>query len=154
MNNEQATSVLKAVDPQAETSTGSTSVRKDPFVAGLLERLPRESRESFTDEQLTGLKVALGARKWGRHPVDLRGTLSFWRWRYYYVFVAGRERRTLTQREQMLARGAQAAFLFGFLAFSALMGLLILYLVKSALGIDLIPGTSLGIWHWFKGAGG
>ena len=35
--------------------------------------------------------------------------------------------------------------------FSTLLGLLILYLVKSALGIDLVPGFSLGTWGWFKG---
>jgi hypothetical protein len=31
-----------------------------------------------------------------------------------------------------------------------LAGLLLLYLVKSALGIDLFDGYSFGIWHWFK----
>lgn len=34
--------------------------------------------------------------------------------------------------------------------FSVLTGLLLLYLLKSALGIDLVPGFSLGIWGWFK----
>ncbi|MCP3667405.1 MAG: hypothetical protein GY696_33745 [Gammaproteobacteria bacterium] len=40
--------------------------------------------------------------------------------------------------------------LAGFISFSILMGLLVRYLVKSALGIDLIPGFSLGIWGGFK----
>jgi hypothetical protein len=31
------------------------------------------------------------------------------------------------------------------------MGILVLYLVKSALGINLIEGFSFGIWDWFKG---
>jgi hypothetical protein len=26
----------------------------------------------------------------------------------------------------------------------------VLYLVKSALGIDLIPGFSFGVWGWFQ----
>ena len=30
------------------------------------------------------------------------------------------------------------------------LGVLILYLVKSALGIDLIPGFLFGVWGWFQ----
>jgi hypothetical protein len=131
----------------AETS----EISDDPFVVGLLQRMPAPVRETFTDEQLLGLKVALGARQWRRHPVDVRGAIGFWRWRYYYVVVAGRERRLLTRREELLARAGRLALLAGFLTCSALLGLLILYLVKSALGIDLIPGYSLGIWDWFNG---
>jgi len=37
-----------------------------------------------------------------------------------------------------------------FLLVSAAVGILVLYLVKSALGIDLIPGYSCGVWDWFK----
>ena len=33
----------------------------------------------------------------------------------------------------------------------AVLAVLVLYLVKSALGIDLVPGFSLGVWGWFKG---
>ncbi len=127
------------------------NIKADPFVQGLIDRLPKDSRSSFTDEQLLNLKVALSGRQWGRHAVDIRGTLGVWRWRYYYVLVCGRERRNLSRRQKAFARLVNALFLFGFLCFSALFGLLILYLVKSALGIDLIPGHSLGIWDWFKG---
>lgn len=126
-------------------------IRDDPFVVGLLGRMPGTVRESFTDEQLLALKVALGARQWRRHSIDARGTLGFWRWRYYYVVVAGRERRHLTRREEQLARAGKFALLAGFLVCSVLCGLLVLYLVKSALGIDLFPHYSLGLWGWFKG---
>ena len=37
-----------------------------------------------------------------------------------------------------------------FITFSVLSGLLILYLIKSALGINLFENFSLGIWSWFK----
>jgi hypothetical protein len=33
---------------------------------------------------------------------------------------------------------------------SAAVGILVLYLIKSALGIDLIPGFSFGVWGWFQ----
>lgn len=125
-------------------------IRAEPFVRGLLEKLPADSRASFSDEQLLALKIALGGRTWGVHAVDLRWTLKFWRWHYYFVVLAGRNRRELSRREREIARVAMMLSLAIFLVFSALLGLLVLYLVKSALGINLFPGFSLGIWGWFQ----
>lgn len=123
----------------------------DAFIEGLKDRLPADLRETFSAEQLAALKVAFGARQWGRHPVDVRGTLKLWRWRYYFVVLAGRNRRELSRLEEDLSRLMKATLILGFLTFSTLIGLLVLYLAKSALGIDLFPGFSLGIWGWFKG---
>ena len=75
---------------------------------------------------------------------------AMWRWQYYFVFLAGRNRRVLTDREQRIQRLVMATTLAVFITFSALVGILVLYLVKSALGIDLIPGFSFGAWGWFK----
>lgn len=122
----------------------------DDFENGLMQRLPADIRASFTREQIDALRVAFGARTWGQHPLDLRGTLNLWRWRYYYVLLAGRNRRDLTRREQQLSALIRAVLVAGFLTFSTLTGLLVLYLLKSAAGIDIFPGFSLGIWHWFK----
>ncbi len=127
-------------------------IQQDPFVIGLKERLPGELRESFSDEQLEALKVAFGARKWGQHRVDLRATVRIWRWRYYFVFLAGRNKRDLTRGQQELSRAAKAGTIALFLLFSLLLGLAVLYLIKSALGIDVFPGFSLGLWDWFKAA--
>ena len=132
------------------TAENRSSIHSDPFIKGLLDRIPKESQDSFSDEQLLGLKVALAGRRWGRHAIDLRGTLGLWRWRYYYVLVGGREQRSLTRRQVAFARMANALALLTFLSFSTLLGLLALYLIKSALGIDLIPGFSFGVWDWFQ----
>lgn len=123
---------------------------QDAFAKGLKERLPAELRESFSNEQLDALKVAFGARRWGKHPVDLRGTLDLLGWRYYYVLLIGRNRRDLTRKERALSRLATALVIFVFLLFSAMVGLLMLYLAKSAMGIDLLPNFSLGVWDWFN----
>jgi len=56
----------------------------------------------------------------------------------------------LTRREQEVARLAMALFIAAFITLSGLFGLLVLYLAKSAAGIDLLPGFSLGIWGWFQ----
>ena len=128
-----------------------SNIREDSFVKGLLARVPQDIADSFTAEQLLGLKMGLGTRNWKIHPVDFRSTIKVWRWQYYYVFVAGRERRTLTRKELQTAYYAKALLLAVFMLGCTLFGLLVLYLVKSALGIDLFPGFSLGIWGWFKG---
>lgn len=127
----------------------ANTIRHDYFIRNLLAKLPAESRDTFTDAQLTGLKAAFGGRVWGVHAIDIRHSLKFWRWHYYFVFLAGRNRRELSRREENLARLATATVLAIFIIVSTLFGLLMLYLVKSALGIDLIPGFSLGMWDYF-----
>jgi hypothetical protein len=125
-------------------------IRDDPFVRGLVAKLPGQSAASFSDEQFLALKTALGGRSWGAHVIDLRWTLSFWHWHYYFVFLFGRNRRDLTRREREIQRIALALMLTGFVTVSTLFGILVLYLLKSAAGIDLIPGFSFGVWDWFQ----
>lgn len=125
-------------------------IRQDPFIRGLLDRMPENVCCTLTDEQLLCLKTALGAHRGARHRVDLRGSMGWLHWRYYYVFLAGRERRQLSRKELRMARTAKAVFWASFLVFSSLTGLLIIYLLKSAFGINLLPQTSLGVWGWFK----
>ncbi len=127
-----------------------SAIQADPVITKLLNKVPADMRGSFSAEQLLALKIALGGRTWGAHAVDARWTLKWWRWQYYFVFLAGRNRRVLTSREQTIQRLAMATFLAAFFTFSALVGILVLYLVKSALGIDLIPGFSFGVWGWFQ----
>jgi hypothetical protein len=125
-------------------------VDQDPFIRGLKQRLPEHLRESFSEEQLDALRSVFGARSWVRHRVDLRGTIRLWSDRYYFAIVAGRNKRNLTRPQQNLSLIAKAALATVFLLFSGLVGLVILYLLKSALGINLFPGFSLGLWDWFK----
>jgi hypothetical protein len=134
----------------SESESALPDIRKDMFVSNLLRKIPAEHRDSFSDIQLQALKVALGARSWGAHAVDIRGTLRLWRWRYYYVFLAGRNIRSLSRRQETVLRATEITFLLGFLVFSLLLGVLALYLIKSFMGIDLIEGYSFGVWSWFK----
>ncbi len=136
-----------------------SNLNRDPFIVGLLNRIPVDSRGSFTDDQLVALKIALSGRKWGKHAINLRGAFGLWTWRYYYVIVGGRERRNLTRSEKQSARLANAVLLSLIFTFSLLIGLVVLYFFKSALGIDLFPGShfdiipgtgSDGAWNWFK----
>ena len=128
-----------------------SNLQQDPAIRSLLERMPKNIQSTFTDEQLTYLKIAIGARQWGNHTVDCRGVVKFFKFRYYYVFLAGRNRRELSLKEQKIARFTQAIILSLVVTFTILFTLLVLYLIKSALGIDIFDGYSFGVWSWFKG---
>lgn len=117
----------------------------------LLGDMPSPVRASFSPTQLHHLEQAMQQEsRHVIHPVDVRWTINFWRFRYYFVFLAGRDRRALTRQQERFFRRTELTALFAFLGFSTLLGLLILYLIKSALGIDLFPNFSLGIWDWFQ----
>jgi hypothetical protein len=124
----------------------------DPALNSLLKRMPPEVAESFTDEQLSHLHSALGARSWKKHSLDIRSTfpVPFAKSRVYFVLLMGRNRRELTRREKQISAFTFALFVAAFIGLSTLFGLLVLYLIKSALGINLFKGFSLGIWDWFK----
>ena len=128
-----------------------SNLQQDPAIRSLLERMPKNIQTTFTDEQLAHLKIAIGARQWGNHAVDCRGVVKLFKYRYYYVFLAGRNRRELSVKEQKVARFTQAIILSLAVSFTILFTLLVLYLIKSALGIDIFEEYSFGVWSWFKG---
>ncbi|TMP52348.1 3-phosphoshikimate 1-carboxyvinyltransferase [Pseudoalteromonas sp. S1612] len=128
-----------------------SNLQQDPAIRSLLERMPKNVQNTFTDEQLAHLKIAIGARQWGNHAVDCRGVVKLFKYRYYYVLLAGRNRRELSTKEQKIARFTQALILSIAANFIILFILLVLYLFKSTLGIDIFEGYSFGVWSWFKG---
>jgi hypothetical protein len=136
---------------EAQGAGGNVALEHDPFIAGLKQRLPEHVRNSFSEQQLEGLRSAFATRSWGRHKVDLRGTFSLWSNQYYFVLVGGRNKRNLSRAQRNLSMAAKAGAITLFLFVSVLLGLVVLYLIKSALGINLLPNHSLGLWDWFKG---
>lgn len=127
-------------------------IRDTPAIENLLSRMPSNVANSFSDEQLIHLYTAIGARDWGQHAVDIRGVckIPFYHWCFYYVLLIGRNRRYLSRKERKVSAFTTACFFILFAIFSILCGLLALYLIKSALGINLFKGFSLGIWGWFN----
>ncbi|MBG9991704.1 3-phosphoshikimate 1-carboxyvinyltransferase [Pseudoalteromonas sp. NZS37] len=123
-----------------------SNIKQDPSIRNLLNRMPEEVQQSFTEEQLSHLKIAIGARQWGVHAVDCRGVVRLFKYRYYFVLLAGRNRRQLSATEKKASAIAQATVV----TFVFFIVLLFIYLLKSALGINLFEGFSLGIWTYFK----
>ena len=123
-------------------------IKNEPAVRKLLSRMPNNVAESFSDEQLLHLKVALGSRKWGRHNIDLRGTfaLPFLPSKVYYVFLLGKNHRDLSRSEKAISAFTLSLFVSLFIIFYMLFGVLVLYWIKSAWGIDLVEGLSFGVW--------
>lgn len=99
-------------------------------------------------EPVASLALAKDGRSAGNHAVDCRLALKLWRWDFYVVFLAGHNRRALSGREQTFARWAMAVLFFLFFLLSTATVLLVLLLIKSALGLDLLPGVSLGLSGW------
>ncbi len=119
------------------------------FAEKFFRKIPYDIRKTLTPEQYQAIEKAF-ASQWKRHPLDIRHSFGFWRWRYYFVLIGGRDRRILSRKQQRLFSLAEFYFLMAYATTSALFGLLILYLVKSALGIDVFPNFHVGIWTWLQ----
>ncbi|MFT4811475.1 MAG: hypothetical protein ACI9LX_004852 [Paraglaciecola sp.] len=128
------------------------SIRKDPDIMSLLSRLPLETASVLTDIQLSHLKVAIGSGQYRKHKIDIRGTipLPFFPSRIYFVLLVGRNVRSLSRQEKSIAITSMLLLTVIFLIFSSALGLVIIYVLKSALGINLVEGYSLGLWDWIK----
>ena len=124
----------------------------DPAVKSLLKRMDPSIAGSFSLEQLMELRRVVGLRGGRLHSIDARTTvkLPFVSWSFYLVFLAGKNRRPLTDREKAIAAGTLILVITGVLFVVSLIGLLALYLLKSWLGINLFDSYSTGIWSWFK----
>ncbi len=124
----------------------STSVSRAIFER-MLGRLPANIRDDLTPQQLAALRVALQQPE-ARHLVDNRVSVRWLRRHYYVRLLIGHERRSLSRvmRERQIKLGPTAALfaLFIWLAVSvALMALIVvLYVVKSAYGFDILDGHS------------
>lgn len=117
----------------------------------LLERMPQDVAASFTEEQLSHLHSALGARSWKKHSLDIRSTfpIPFAKSRIYFVLLMGRNRRDLSRREKQISAITFALLVTVFIGLSTLFGLMVLYLIKWQLGIDLFPDSHFEFGHWF-----
>ena len=72
--------------------------RPNRQVGRLMENLPGEMRDSFTDDQRQALGEAMSTRTWRRQSVDIRLSLPFLTERFFMTVVAGRERRPSQRR--------------------------------------------------------
>lgn len=128
------------------------SIKENEVFNNLLKGMDSTVVTSFTPKQLSAIRNAINIREWRTHSVDFRPTLAFpfIPWNFYVVFLFGLNRRGLSTSEKYIA--AAMFLLVIFIMGMTLLGLvfLILYLVKSWLGIDILSGSSFGLWDEFK----
>ena len=129
------------------------SIKDEEAIKNLLKKMPESVAGSFNEEQLTHLFTIISTRSWANHSIDMRGTfkIPFYKWRFYYVFLAGKNSRELSRQEAGMSLIYKSIVITTLFILSTLLGLLVLYLIKSALGINILPNYSFGIWGWFKG---
>jgi len=139
----------KATNNSPNNKSTNKSANKDSFQA-FIAKIPKDISDGFSDKQIIALESAVAQAEWGNHAIDLRDSIGIFNWRYYFVFISGRDKRGNSTRRHKIMGIVKLMLLLGYLVSSTLLGILALYLVKSAYGIDLFQGYSFGVWHWFK----
>lgn len=124
-------------------------IQKDPVVQ-LLSRMAQQDRNSFSEQQIQAMQLAMNNT--ANHSIDFRPVVKvpLLPWSFYLVLLVGRNRREMSEKEQLVAARTLFALLVSGIAILAVSGLLVLYLIKSALGIDIFDNFSFGIWDWFS----
>jgi hypothetical protein len=125
---------------------------KTSTVNQLLSGMEKSVADSFTEEQRKALQKSITNQDWHQHNIDFRPTLAlpFLPWSFYLVFLVGINRRGLLPAERFIAFTMLLfiIFIIGLLIIGC--AFVLIYLLKSWLGIDLFPNESLGIWDQFK----
>lgn len=129
------------------------SNQRHAHVKQLLGKMDPAIANSFSYKQRKALQKAISTRDWDNHKVDFRPTLAlpFLPWSFYIVFLGGVNKRSLSSTERFTASllFLMTLFVIGIIILGVIF--VILYLLKSWLGIDIFPNESLGIWDEFKG---
>ena len=68
-------------------ATKIDDIHQDPVITRLLEKMPKKVASSFNEEQLSHLRNAIGAREWGKHKLDVRGTVKFFNQERGFGFI-------------------------------------------------------------------
>ena len=125
----------------------------DVYTENVLAALPPDLRRTLNRKQLGSLRQALSrVNAQSRHVIDMRFSIPLFFARYYFILVLGRDKRNSIQRLLMERRveGSRVATvgIIVLIAVFLLLGLvtasaLILYIIKSHLGIDIFPNKHL-----------
>ena len=120
---------------------------RHPAFDRLMSRLPVQTSQSLTADQLVALSLASVPAN-SPHVIDYRVSVPFFGKRFYVTLLAGRERRSLARLagegqlpsvQMFNLNPALHGILLAIVIFGMAMGA---YIVKSALGIDLFEGDS------------
>lgn len=121
----------------------------DPFTYHVYQQIDPNVRCTLTPTQVTAIETAIRAsRPYQKHSVDIRGTFPLYLVRFYFVILIGRDKRTQTrnkedQRRRKTAVGSAVLSVYIIICMLTPLFFLILYILKTFLGVDFFPDTHL-----------
>ncbi len=111
-----------------------------------MSKVPDDIKQTFTKEQLNVLESFLEKQECKNNFLDIRYSFPFIKKKYYFALLGGHNKENFSNkfhmnRKMTIFTAFSVLFIFVFFLF-------FLYLIKSGLGVDLIPNYSFGAWEW------
>lgn len=123
----------------------------DRYTRFVLGHVDEDVRRSLTPQQFESIRQAIDATKpLSKHPLDIRGVIPLFFARYYFVILGGRDKRKNQGDKEFDRRRNTASALSAIMLTIILliplsaMAILLLYGLKSFLGIDVMPDSHFG----------
>ncbi len=85
--------------PLDATNKTLVSTTDDGQIAAIVNSLPENERAIFSERHLEALREACAKLKWSDHPINVRLSIPTFSSRYYFLMVAGPERRSAERRK-------------------------------------------------------
>ncbi len=128
----------------------SNSTRRPLVIDRFYEVLDEQTQAQLSPEQKQEIENAIiSITLSSRHRIDIRKSFPFFGARYFLVFLLGRDLRKRLRKESAITRVVMTFLILSGVLFATLCVLLTLYMIKSAVGIDLIHDYHVGIWDWW-----
>jgi hypothetical protein len=125
----------------------------DPYTKSIFNRIEPEIRKSLTAAQISAIASAISEINTSdNYRIDWRGSFSLFFARFYFMILVGRDLGIETRIVE-LERRQRSLLLVKYMGKATIVLLLplsflyLLYLLKSALGINLFPNKHL--WDFF-----
>jgi len=128
----------------------------DAYTQHIMSNIPPEVFSSLNIVQIQAIESAISRNApFRKHPVDLRGRLSLFFVRFYFVILIGRDRRGFSRNKEDARRAmarslSLATFLYALICMVAPVMFLAIYLLKTFLGIDIFPDHHLSDFFSFE----
>ena len=129
--------------------SSASSKEVDAYTQHIMSNIPPEVFSTLNIVQIQAIESAISSNApFRKHPVDLRGRLSFFFIRFYFVILVGRDRRNSSRNKEDARRAkakslSLATFLYALICMVAPVMFLTFYLLKTFLGIDIFPDHHL-----------
>ncbi len=113
---------------QADLKVSQVNYNEDRFLMHALRHVPTYAIRSFSDKQLKWLKYALEMNNREAHCIDYRGSIGLLNWHYYFVILAGKDKRK-SKRAGHFGRYVTSLFMTCFLIVAAICWIVVMDII-------------------------